>query len=277
MNKIHIFSTARSGTHYLESLISRTLDMPIVPSPFEERDDENRPGSQELINNINEFSAIDSMVYKTHPNWLFPIDKTVDQFKYCTVPNDDMLPLVQQLTEVADYTIGLIRLNIVEVALSFALAFHNWRIDPSEIGSFRPPYKNTTVVIPMDDFIEYCSKVLAMYEVMIAQTVIQCDKIVYYEDLSFDTTDSMRAGIGPSKNKKMTMKEMPSAVQLQWTGTHAIPSSVKQAKSKKITIANYDELHEYAVKFFTANQKLHTMAITDGVITDINLTNLKRR
>ena len=256
MNKIHIFSTARSGTHYLESLISGMRDIPIVPSPFEERDDENRPGSQELINNINEFSAIDSMVYKTHPNWLFPIDKTVDQFKYCTVPNDDMLPLVQQLTEVADYTIGLIRLNIVEVALSFALAFHNWRIDPSEIGSFRPPYKNTTVAIPMDDFVEYCSKVLAMYEVMIAQTVIQCDKIVYYEDLSFDSSDAKLIGLNT---------------------THTIESSVKQAKSKQITIANYDELCEYAVKFFTANQKLHTMAITDGVITDINLTNLKRK
>ena len=52
MNKIHIFSTARSGTHYLESLISGMRGIPIVPSPFEERDDENSPGSQELINNI---------------------------------------------------------------------------------------------------------------------------------------------------------------------------------------------------------------------------------
>ena len=135
MNKIHIFSTARSGTHYLESLISGMRDIPIVPSPFEERDDENRPGSAELINKMNEFSAIDSMVYKTHPNWLHPLDTSVKEFKYRTVPNDDMLPLVQQLTEVADYTIGLIRLNIVEVALSFALAFENWRLDPSEIGS----------------------------------------------------------------------------------------------------------------------------------------------
>jgi hypothetical protein len=172
------------------------------------------------------------------------------------VPNDDMLPLVQQLTEVADYTIGLIRLNIVEVALSFALAFHNWRIDPSEIGSFRPPYKNTTVAIPMNDFVEYCNKVLAMYEVMIAQTVIQCDKIVYYEDLSFDSSDAKLIGLNT---------------------THTIESSVKQAKSKQITIANYDELCEYAVKFFTANQQLHTMSIANGVITDINLTNLKRR
>jgi hypothetical protein len=256
MNKIHIFSTARSGTHYLESLISGMRGIPIVASPFEERDDENNPGSQELINNINEFSAIDSMVYKTHPNWLYPIDTSVEQFKYCNVPNDDMLPLVQQFTDVADYTIGLIRLNIVEVALSFALAFHNWRIDPSEIGSFRPPYKNTTVTIPMNDFVEYCYKVLAIYEVIIAQKEIQCDKIIYYEDLAFDSTDAILTGLTP---------------------IHDIKSSVKQAKSKQTTIENYDELYEYAVKFFTANQKLHTMAIANGVITDINLINLERR
>jgi len=256
MNKIHIFSTARSGTHYLESLISGMRGIPIVASPFEERDDENNPGSQELINNINEFSAIDSMVYKTHPNWLYPIDTSVEQFKYCNVPNDDMLPLVQQFTDVADYTIGLIRLNIVEVALSFALAFHNWRIDPSEIGSFRPPYKNTTVTIPMNDFVEYCYKVLAIYEVIIAQKEIQCDKIIYYEDLAFDSTDARLTGLAP---------------------IHDIKSSVKQAKSKQTTIENYDELCEYAVKFFTANQKLHTMAIANGVITDINLINLERR
>ena len=254
MNKIHIFSTARSGTHYLESLISGMRGIPIVQSPFEERDDENRPGSQELIDNINEFSAIDSMVYKTHPNWLYPIDTSVEQFKYCNIPNDDMLPLVEQFIQVADYTIGLIRLNITEVSLSFALAFHNWRLDPSEIGSFRPPYKNATVTIPMDDFVDYCNKVLAIYEVMIAQKEIKCDKIIYYEDLSFDSSDAKLIGLN-------TMR--------------TIESSVKQAKSKKITIANYDELYEYAVKFFTANQKLHTMAITDGVITDINLTNLK--
>ena len=256
MNKIHIFSTARSGTHYLESLISGMRGIPIVPTRFEERDDENRPGSQELITKINEFSAIDSMVYKTHPNWLYPIDTSVNEFKYCNVPNDDMLPLVQQFTQVADYTIGLIRLNIVEVALSFALAFHNWRIDPSEIGSFRPPYKNTTVTIPMDDFVEYCYKVLAIYEVIIAQKDIQCDKIIYYEDLAFDSTDAILTGLTP---------------------IHDIKSSVKQAKSKQTTIENYDELYEYAVKFFTANQKLHTMAIANGVITDINLTNLERR
>tara|TARA_B110001454_G_scaffold202941_1_gene210433 strand:- start:100 stop:870 length:771 start_codon:yes stop_codon:yes gene_type:complete len=256
MNKIHIFSTARSGTHYLESLISGMLDISIIPTPFEERDDDNRPGSDELITKINEFSAIDSMVYKTHPNWLYPIDTSVNEFKYCNVPNDDMLPLVQQFTEVADYTIGLIRLNIVDASLSFALAFHNWLNDESETGSFRPPYKNTTVSIPMNDFIEYCHKVLAIYEVMIAQTEIQCDKIIYYEDLAFDLTDALLTGLTP---------------------IHNVKSSVKQAKSKQITIANYDELHEYAIKFFTANQKLHTMAITDGVITDINLTNLKRR
>ena len=256
MNKIHIFSTARSGTHYLESLISGMRGIPIVASPFEERDDENSPGSQELINNINEFSAIDSMVYKTHPNWLYPIDTSVKQFKYCNAPNDDMLPLVQQFTQVADYTIGLIRLNIVEVALSFALAFHNWRIDPSEIGSFRPPYKNTTVTIPMDDFVEYCYKVLAIYEVIIAQKEIQCDKIIYYEDLAFDSTDALLTGLTP---------------------IHDIKSSVKQAKSKQTTIANYDELYEYAIKFYAVHQSLHTMVITNGVITDINLTNLERR
>ena len=256
MNKIHIFSTARSGTHYLESLISGMRGIPIVPSPFEERDDENSPGSQELINNINEFSAIDSMVFKTHPNWLYPIDTSVEQFKYCNVPNDDMLPLVQQFTQVADYTLGLIRLNIVEVALSFALAFHNWRIDPSEIGSFRPPYKNTTVTIPIDDFVEYCYKVLAIYEVMFAQKDIQCDKIIYYEDLAFDSTDARLTGLAP---------------------IHDIKSSVKQAKSKKITIANYDELYEYAIKFYSIHQSLSSMMIANGVITDINLTNLKKR
>ena len=256
MNKIHIFSTARSGTHYLESLISGMRGIPIVPSPFEERDDENSPGSQELIDNINEFSAIDSMVFKTHPNWLYPIDTSVEQFKYCNVPNDDMLPLVQQFTDVADYTIGLIRLNIVEVALSFALAFHNWRLDPSEIGSFRPPYKNTTVTIPIDDFVEYCYKVLAIYEVMFAQKDIQCDKIIYYEDLAFDSTDARLTGLAP---------------------IHDIKSSVKQAKSKKITIANYDELYEYAIKFYSIHQSLSSMMIANGVITDINLTNLKKR
>jgi hypothetical protein len=264
MNKIHIFSTARSGTHYLESLISGMRDIPIVQTPFEERDDENRPGSQELINNINEFSATGSMVYKTHPNWLYPIDTSVKQFKYCNVPTDDMLPLVQQFSQVADYTIGLIRLNIVDVTLSFALAYHNWRIDPSEIGSFRPPYKNTTVTIPIDDFAEYCTKVLAIYEVIIAQKEIKCDKIIYYEDLAFDSTDASLTGITP---------------------IHDIPSSVRQAKSKKTTIANYDELYEYAVKFYSVHQYFWSlkfpnkwlMKITDGVITDMDLSNLKKR
>ena len=37
MDKIHIFSTPRSGTHYLESLISGMTGIPIVPTPFEER------------------------------------------------------------------------------------------------------------------------------------------------------------------------------------------------------------------------------------------------
>ena len=106
----------------------------------------------------------------------------------------------------------------------------------------------------MDDFVDYCNKVLAIYELIIAQTLIQCDKIVYYEDLAFDSSDALLTGLTP---------------------IHDIKSSVKQAKSKQITIANYDELYDYAVKFFTANQKLHTFSVTDGVITDINLTNLK--
>jgi len=253
MDRIHIFSTPRSGTHYLESLISGTLGIPIVPTPFEERDDDNRPGSQELIDKINEFSTIDSMVYKTHPNWLYPIDESVNEFKYSNVPTDDMLPLIQNFSQVSDYTIGLIRLNIVDVALSFALAFHNWLSDPSEVGSFRPPYKNDTVTIPMDDFMVYCNKVLAIYELMIAQTEIKCDKIIYYEDLAFDSTDSMWAGIGP---------------------VHDIKSSVKQAKSKKVTIANYDELHEYATSFYTLEQP--ALTIVNGVITKIDLTNLKK-
>ena len=111
-----------------------------------------------------------------------------------------------------------------------------------------------------------------------AEFAIQILRLIRKLEATTPTSDNhYTQGLGPlDGSKKMTMKEMPSAVQLQWTGTHAIPSSVKQAKSKKITIANYDELYEYAVKFFTANQKLHTMAITNGVITAINLTNLKK-
>ena len=57
---------------------------------------------------------------------------------------------------------------------------------------------------------------------------------------------------------------------------HDIKSSVKQAKSQKITIANYDELYEYAIKFYSMHQ--WSMKITDGVITDINnFTNLIKK
>jgi hypothetical protein len=266
MNKIHIYSTPRSGTHYLESLISGMLGIPILETPFEERNAFNI-STKELsiaIDEFNAFGPIDSKVCKTHPNWLFPYDTSidassdtilVDKSKYCDKPDRDMLPLIKQFTEANDYTIGVIRLNITEAVLSFALAYHNYRLDKSKTGSFRPPYKNTTVTIPMEDFEQNCKKLLAIYEVMISQTLIQCDKIVYYEDLSFDSTDAKLLGLTP---------------------IHAIESSVKQAKSKKITIANYDELYEYAVKFFTANQQLHTMSIANGVITDINLTNLKK-
>ena len=255
MNKIHIFSSPRSGTHYLESLINRMSDISIVPTPFEERKAFNID-TKELSNQINEFNSIDSLVCKTHPNWLFPYDTSVEQFKYLREPDSDMLPLIRQFTETIDYTIGVIRLNIVDVTLSFALAYHNFRLTGDGTGSFRPPYNNNTVTISMEDFVENCNKILAIYEVMIAQKEIKCDKIIYYEDLAFDSTDAKLIGLNT---------------------THTIESSVKQAKSKKETIANYDELYEYAVKFFTANQKLHTMAIANGVITDINLTNLEKR
>ena len=82
-----------------------------------------------------------------------------------------------------------------------------------------------------------------------------CIRDRFYEDLKFDSSDALLTEITP---------------------THDIPSSVKQAKSKKITIANYDELYEYAIKFFTANQQLHTFSIVDGVIKDINLSNIQR-
>ena len=266
MNKIHIFSTPRSGTHYLESLISGMLGIPILETPFEERTAFNIE-LKELTTAMNEFNAfgpIDARVCKTHPNWLFPYDTRidagsdtlyVDKFKYSDVPDSDMLPLINQFTEANDYTIGLIRLNITDAALSFALAYHNYHLDKSKTGSFRPPYNNNTVTIEKYSFMQHCKKILAIYEVMISQTLIQCDKIVYYEDLSFDSTDAELLGLTP---------------------VHAIPSSVKQAKSKKITIANYDELHEYAVGFFNTNQQLHTMSITNGVIKEINLTNLKK-
>ena len=57
MNKIHIFSSPRSGTHYLESLINRMLDISIVPTPFEERNAFNID-TKELSNQINEFNSI---------------------------------------------------------------------------------------------------------------------------------------------------------------------------------------------------------------------------
>ena len=240
MNKIHIFSTARSGTHYLESLISGMLDIPIIPTPFEEWDDEDVPSSQELITNVNEFSAIDSMVYKTHPNWLYPI-------------GTDMLQPIRQFAQVADYTIGLLRLNIVEASLSFALAYHNWLDEQSHTGSFRPPYKNVTVSMSMEHFTECCVQILAMYELMVTQTEIRCDKIIYYEDLVFNSTDSSLTGLTP---------------------IHNIESSVEKAKSKQITIANYDELYAYAISFYSTTQS--SMTIVNGVITNIDLTNLKK-
>ena len=255
MNKIHIFSSPRSGTHYLESLINRMLDVSIVATPFEERKAFNID-IKELSNQINEFNSIDALVCKTHPNWLLPYDTSVEQFKYLTEPDSDMLPLIRQFTETIDYTIGVIRLNIVDVALSFALAYHNFRLTGDGTGSFRPPYNNNTVTISMEDFEENCNKILAIYEAMITQKEIKCDKIIYYEDLSFDSSDAKLIGLNTVRT---------------------IESSVKQAKSKKITIANYDELYEYAGKFFTANQKLHTFSVTDGVIKDINLSNLERR
>jgi hypothetical protein len=253
MNKIHIFSSPRSGTHYLESLINRMLDIPIVSTPFEERNAFNID-TKELSNKINKFNSIDSLVCKTHPNWLFPYDTSVEQFKYLREPDSDMLPLIQQFTEENDYTLGVIRLNIVDVTLSFALAYHNFRLTGDGTGSFRPPYNNKTFTISMEDFVEYCNKILAIYEVMIAQKEIKCDKIIYYEDLAFDSTDAKLIGITP---------------------IHTIESSIKKAKSKKETITNYDELREYAIKFFSRHQ--WSMKITDGVIKDINLSNLERR
>ena len=253
MNKIHIFSTARSGTHYLESLISGMRDIPIVSTPFEERNAFNID-TKELSNQINEFNSINSLVCKTHPNWLFPYDTSVEQFKYLKEPDSDMLSLIRQFSEENDYTLGVIRLNIVDVTLSFALAYHNFRLTGDGTGSFRPPYNNKTFTISMEDFVEYCNKILAIYEVMIAQKEIKCDKIIYYEDLAFDSTDAKLIGITP---------------------IHTIESSIKQAKPKKETITNYDELYEYAIKFFSRHQ--WSMKITDGVITDMDLSNLKRR
>ena len=102
---------------------------------------------------------------------------------------------------------------------------------------------------------QLCKKILAIYDVMTRQVEVKCDKVIFYEDLKFDSSDALLTEI---------------------THTHDIPSSVKQAKSKKSTIANYDELYEYAIKFFNANQQLHTFSITDGVIKDINLNNIQR-
>ena len=263
MDKIHIFSTPRSGTHYLESLISGMTGIPIVPTPFEERKAFELETAQ-LSTEIDEFNAIGSRVCKTHPNWLFPYYSSVtptadtiiiDKFKYATVPTRDMLPLVDKFIQGNDYTIGLIRLNITEAALSFALAYHNYMLDKSKTGSFRPPYNNNTVTIDKDNFMQLCKKILAIYDVMTRQVEVKCDKVIFYEDLKFDSSDALLTEITP---------------------THDIPSSVKQAKSKKITIANYDELYEYAIKFFNTNQQLHTFSITDGVIKDINLNNIQR-
>ena len=263
MDKIHIFSTPRSGTHYLESLISGMTGIPIVPTPFEERKAFELETSQ-LSTEIDEFNAIGSRVCKTHPNWLFPYYKTVDaasdtihvdKFRYAHVPDGDMFPLVEKFIQGNDYTIGLIRLNITDAALSFALAYHNYMLDKSKTGSFRPPYNNNTVTIEMNNFMQLCKRILGIYELFTRQAEIKCDKIIFYEDLKFDSSDALLTEITP---------------------THDIPSSVKQAKSKKITIANYDELYEYAIKFFTANQQLHTFSIVDGVIKDINLSNIQR-
>jgi hypothetical protein len=140
----------------------------------------------------------------------------------------------------------------VDVSLSFALAYHNFRLTGDGTGSFRPPYDNKTVTIPMEDFVENCNKILAIYELMIAQEEIKCDKIIYYEDLAFDSTDGIFFG----------------------ERSHDIESSIKQAKSKKITIANYDELYEYAVKFYSTHQ--WSMKINEGVITEMDLSNLKK-
>lgn len=263
MDKIHIFSTPRSGTHYLESLISGMTGIPIVPTPFEERKAFELETAQ-LSTEIDEFNAIDSRVCKTHPNWLFPYYRTVDaasdtmyidKFRYAHVPEGDMFPLVEKFIQGNDYTIGLIRLNITDAALSFALAYHNYMLDKSKTGSFRPPYNNNTVTIEMNNFMQLCKKILAIYELFTRQAEVKCDKVIFYEDLKFDSSDALLTEITP---------------------THDIPSSVKQAKSKKITIANYDELYEYAIKFFTAKQQLHTFSIVDGVIKDINLSNVQR-
>jgi len=50
------------------------------------------------------------------------------------------------------------------------------------------------------------------------------------------------------KEKKMTMKEMPSAVQLQWTGTHAIPKEKRTAVIEEVT--------SYVVKMYEEDGNL---------------------
>jgi len=169
-----------------------------------------------------------NVVWKTHPKWL-----NDELF-------DDCGDMKMEMSDMSDYTIGLLRRDLVDTALSFAIA---------EIADeFLPPYRTTQSYLTHEK-IEFAVKVILGHNAnMLSSAFVKCDEIIYYED--FANTPS-------AIYSDLKMLNKPESVHCRMKNFKSI--------GKENIILNYDDAHSHALKLLSFVQ-MENLVVKNGIM-----------
>lgn len=199
--KIIIFSTSRSGSTYLTNLISYHANLKAIHEPFQE--EMIFVNSTRKLDNIIKRVEKFSSVLKTH----------INQF--------NNLPQDYKNFFLGDswYKISLLRKNLHNSILSHIVA--------NKLDNFGDKkYSKVSLIIDKEEYLKTFSfKMSNIYEISLLKKLNLLDKLVYFEDLTFNNKVDIQNLNFPfnvfEKNKKLLSTKTPL---------------------EKIKIINYDEL-----------------------------------
>ena len=208
--KIQILSLPRTGSAYLRKMLSFQMynynNFYTISEPFN-HSKTNIKGHKDKNAIIENIINSNHVLVKNHIHEIFNIKKL----------------LLNQYCSVDWFTICLLRKNVFEMTLSRAIALQTNKWDNQN-------YKNLTIKID-NKFFKECLNESIRWIRLIKQNQLNFNynKIIYYEDLKFNSLDDL-------KNLNISLP-------------HTKFYSSKKLYSKKKLVSNYNELFDISINF----------------------------
>jgi hypothetical protein len=239
--KIQILGNPRTGSSYLSSVLElyigyETLSGPLNTDKLPKNTDEHEAFFEKVVGHIYDADTITVKSHITHLSTQF-----IQPYPH----------LVEKFNGIPFYTIGLIRKNLLETAMSLTIG--------KMTNKFSHPYPHEAegITLDVDQFKHYCEQVYRVHFIgfldAIEHTTI--DELIYYEDF-----------IG-------TAREDFAQLQLCETPLDQLPllhSTHKKAPKKQTVVHNYDTIVEIALDYANSQPIDSRFTMEDFVITDIH-------